>query len=247
MRTESEISSLIKHQVNAHSADQHPPSSQILRIVYPDAKKIRSRQVVTRSRARSTGKYPSWKMKRMIQWESQNELNAFRLLDCDPTVLAFNEQPCEIFYQMGGVIQRHYPDILVKSTDRKTFWEVKPEHNSNKNILVARTTVMSGLRLWGYEYQVVSSQELSRQPRLKNCQTLLHFGARHNPSDSERERLRLLFIRLGEFNWGEACRGTYGPKGRETICRFVLQGLLSLDTNQEWTTRTVIGAGEVRF
>jgi hypothetical protein len=37
----------------------------------------------------------------MLQWESMNELNAFRLLDCDPRVTVFTEQPCEIVYFDG--------------------------------------------------------------------------------------------------------------------------------------------------
>jgi hypothetical protein len=68
----------------------------VLRIAFSSAERVRSRRVVTRSRFRPTGKYPSWKMERMLQWESINELNAFRLLDCDPGVTVFSEQPCEI-------------------------------------------------------------------------------------------------------------------------------------------------------
>src|SRR5215813_8651303 len=64
------------------------PSSpcQIERITYFCSEGALSRNVVTRSRVRPTGKYPSWKMERMLEWESRNELHAFRLLDCDPSV-----------------------------------------------------------------------------------------------------------------------------------------------------------------
>lgn len=74
----------------------------ISNIVFPKPGQLRSRKVVSRSRARPTGKYPSWKMRRMVQWESENELNAFRLLDCDPDVTRFHEQPCEVMYVLGG-------------------------------------------------------------------------------------------------------------------------------------------------
>jgi hypothetical protein len=37
----------------------------------------------------------------MLQWESMNELDAFRLLDCDPRVTAFTEHPCGIVYVDG--------------------------------------------------------------------------------------------------------------------------------------------------
>ena len=49
----------------------------------------------------------------MLQWESINELNAFRLLDCDPRVTVFTEQPCEIVYfdgtEPGTTIQTFTP------------------------------------------------------------------------------------------------------------------------------------------
>ena len=39
-------------------------------------------------------------MERMLQWESMNELNAFLLLDCDPRVAVFTEQPGEIVWEI---------------------------------------------------------------------------------------------------------------------------------------------------
>jgi hypothetical protein len=41
-------------------------------------------------------------MKRMLHWESIGELNAFRVLDCDPDVTHFSEQPCQIRYVEDG-------------------------------------------------------------------------------------------------------------------------------------------------
>ena len=90
--------------------------SGIKSILFPEPGQMRSRKVVSRSNARSTGKYPSWKMGRMIHWESINELNAFRLLDCDPNVTSYSEQPCQIAYVLDGVERIHYPDILVTTT-----------------------------------------------------------------------------------------------------------------------------------
>jgi len=44
--------------------------SGIRSILLPKPGQMRSRNVVSRSNARSTGKYPSWKMGRMIHWEA---------------------------------------------------------------------------------------------------------------------------------------------------------------------------------
>src|SRR5882757_3729479 len=105
--------------------------SEIKSILFPAPGQMRSRKVVSRSNARSTGKYPSWKMGRMMHWESANELNAFRLLDCDPNVTSYCEQPCQIRYTLNGVERVHYPDILVTTTAGKQFWEVKLRSNAS--------------------------------------------------------------------------------------------------------------------
>ncbi len=86
--------------------------AKVLEISFPENGVLRARKVVTRSRARSTIKYPSWKNGRMCQAESGNECNAFRLLDCDPTVNWFSEQPCQIRFGDGRSVLRHFPGHL---------------------------------------------------------------------------------------------------------------------------------------
>jgi hypothetical protein len=42
--------------------------SAIKSIIFPEPGRMRARKVVSRSNARSAGKYPSWKMGRMLYW-----------------------------------------------------------------------------------------------------------------------------------------------------------------------------------
>ena len=94
---------------------------RVLRIVFSSPEHVCFRRVVTRSRFRPTGKYPSWKMERMLQWESMNELNAFRLLDCDPRVTVFTNSPARLFISTeprpGTTIQTS----MAKSTITRNF------------------------------------------------------------------------------------------------------------------------------
>jgi TnsA endonuclease-like protein len=123
----------------------------ILLIRGADTHVMRVRTVVTRSRARSTGKYPSWKMGRMVQWESPAELNACRLLDADPAVTAFYEQPLEITYSLDGEVHRHYPDILVLVPNRSELWKIKSE--AARPETVRRTELMRrALTAYGYTF-----------------------------------------------------------------------------------------------
>jgi hypothetical protein len=206
-------------------------NAAISNIVFPEAGKLRSRKVVSRSRARPTGKYPSWKMRRMLQWESENELNAFRLLDCDPDVTRFHEQPCEVMYVLDGQARSHYPDILVERNGRKELWEVKPESQAQAPEVVSRTTVLiQELPLWGYTYRVVLAKDLTMQPRQGNASVLLGFG-RRAVTDGEQEFIRRVLTQRGSLLWSDACRGEYGPRGREILCGLVLRGILNTDLN----------------
>jgi hypothetical protein len=215
----------------SHGFEMSANSSGIKSILFPEPGQVRSRKVVSRSNARSTGKYPSRKMGRMIHWESINELNAFRLLDCDPDVTSYSEQPCQIVYVIGGVERVHYPDILVTATRGKQLWEVKLRSNASEPEVFARATLLSRvLPIWGYEYRTVFGEDLARQPRLNNANLLLSLGKRA-VSDCEWEDVRRTVAERGALVWSEASSGNYGAKGREILSSLVLRGVLTIDMN----------------
>jgi hypothetical protein len=206
-------------------------NTSIRNILFPEPGQLRSRKVVSRSSARPKGKYPSWKMKRMVHWESENELNAFRLLDCDPNVTGFCEQPCRIMYVLDGRTRSHYPDILVEKKCAKELWEVKQEPEAEEQEIATRTSLLAQqLPLWGYTYRVVLAKDLVMQPRLVNSRLLLGFG-RRAITEREQEFIRRALIRHGCLLWSDACRGEYGPWGREILCGLVLRGVLTIDLN----------------
>jgi hypothetical protein len=207
----------------------NPPG--IRSIHFPEPGRMRSRKVVSRSNTRSAGKYPSWKMGRMMHWESNNELNAFRLLDCDPEVATYSEQPCQIAYVMDGVERTHYPDILVTTAEGKQLWEVKARSNAVEPDVVARTGFLSlVLTHWGYQYRTVLAEDLARQPRLSNANLLLSLGKRA-VSDCEWENVRRTVAEEGALVWSQACAGNYGRNGREILCSLALRGALTIDMN----------------
>jgi len=219
--------------------------SAISSIEFPEPDQLRSRRIVTRSRARATGKYPSWKMGRMLQWKSVNELLAFRLLDCDPEVKRFNEQPCEIVYVQNGVAHSHFPDILVEMDGLKQLWEVKPESEALRPEIASRSALLvKELPKWGYSYRVVIGQDLAKQPRLGNAIMLLGFG-RAAVSERDQELIRLTLQCQKSLLWSEACSGVYGPKGREILCGLALRGALTLDMNAPWSRSTRFSPGKV--
>jgi hypothetical protein len=222
------------------------PAGSEMRIVFLDADQIRARKVVTRARFRSTGKYPSWKMGRMLQWESIHERNAFRLLDADPDVKSFDEQPCKIEYVHDGKLKKHTPDILIEfMSGVKEFWEVKTSQEATKSEIASRTTFLAkSLPYFGYRYRVVLAEDLEVQPRLRNTITLLRHGF-HASKELERERIRRAFKKHDRLLWSAAVDGQYGPRGLQVLCRLVLESAVMVDMNSLLAPDTcfVVGNG----
>lgn len=137
----------------------------VISLVFPEPGQL-ARKVISRSKQRPTFKYPSWKMGRMIHAESHNELNAFRLLDANPEVKAFQEQPLTIHYILNGEDHLHYPDILV-TVQGKELWEVKPKKEATSEEIAERTAFLTKhLPDLGYTYRMVLGEDLAREPRM---------------------------------------------------------------------------------
>ena len=79
----------------------------------------------------------------MVQWESPNELNAYRLLDANPSVKKFYEQPLVIRYELDGEAHRHIPDTLVEGLLYRELWEIKPAIEAAKPEVAKRSQLMT--------------------------------------------------------------------------------------------------------
>ena len=210
----------------------------ILEIVFPEGDKVRSRTIVSRSRARPTGKYPSWKMGRMIQWESHNELNAYRLLDANPDALAYHEQPLVIRFILDGETHIHYPDVVVQWGHSRELWEIKPSSEASKPNYVRRTQFLeAALPKLGFAYRMVLAEDLGRQPRLANVLTILKHGTQ-SVSDLAREQIRQILAVTPAIYWQAATNGDLGPNGRTVLSRLTLEGVLTCDLDHPLAAST---------
>ena len=199
----------------------------MISIEFPKDGKLRSRDVVSRSNSRSTGKYPSWKKTRMLEYESQHELHAFLLLDACPAVLSFNEQPCVVHYEINGITHRHYPDILVETASGKELWEVKEESDARDPVVATRSEFLQKLLpSKGYTYRVILAEQLSLEPLLENVRKLIRFGHNSVPLHI-RERYRRKFQQQELSYWGELVSGS--QEERQYVSRLVLEGFLEID------------------
>ena len=206
----------------------HDPAAEILALNWP-ADGCLARSVVTRSRARMTGKFPSSKMGRMVQWESRNERNSMVLLEACHWVLGYRAQPLEIRFRLGGEEHFHFPDTLVEYADTRELWEVKPRQHAIDPFVMARTQLMcSQLPKWNLTYRMVLAEDLAREPRLSLARDLLRFG-RANVDAITRERVRELFQKVECVTWRSALAGHLGRYGRAALCRLTLEGRVLCD------------------
>lgn len=219
--------------------EQSRTSDAILRLERPQGGQPRARKVVSRSRSRGTGKYPSWKMNRMMQWESPHELNAMRLLDADPTVSAFMEQPLIVHYVLAGVEHKHFPDLEVHRRGFRELWEIKTDEDAASLDVEARTLLMTrGLPAFGYSYRVALSSELERQPRLGTALKILRDG-RASITPIEREVVRCAFVRGELRHWGDLRDCSLGfYRARAAVTRLVLEGMVRISTDSPLCDRT---------
>jgi hypothetical protein len=243
--TEMSMNTLQQHECGCQVTERQPifPSETIQSVSLRTPTDAPYRRVVSRARFRPTGKYPSWRMGRMVQWESHNEKLAFKLLDADPEVVSFSEQRCEIIFSQNSELKTHYPDIYVVRDSAKELLEVKSQSEASDPEIAQRTALLAAtLPRYGYSYRLWLDTDLKKQPALANADLLLRHG-RLPVTDCDFERTRLLVQVNGSLNWSDACNGSYGLRMREIICRLTLEGVLNFDrtspisatTNFFWT------------
>lgn len=195
----------------------------------------RAREVKTRSKQRASGAIPSFRMSRMIHWESTGERCAIKILDADASVLYLAEQPCVVRYRMGGAVHRHYPDLLVRRKATQTLVEIKTRADALSPEVARRTALMHReLPRFGYAYQVLIAEDLERQPRMKNVEFVLRHG-RRDLTVTEREELRRFMVRRTSVPWVDVLDGRAGPLTISRACRLILEGRILLDFEKPWT------------
>lgn len=138
------------------------------------------RKVSNRSKKNTIGHFPSFKMKRMIAFESLIERDGIYTFDFELDVLAFEEQPFSIEYEYEGKKRHYTPDFLLKKPGCSVIVECKPTAfvDSTEN---RRKFDMA--RQWcddhGYHFQVLTDTELRSGFRIENIKLLTRFARQH--------------------------------------------------------------------
>jgi hypothetical protein len=136
------------------------------------------------------GRFPSLKLGRMIDFESLIERDFIYLLDFEQDVTSFTEQPLTIAYEYEDKVLHYTPDFYITRNDRHILVECKPEKRVN---LAENQRKFAAAQAWcgtrGWEFQVVTDDQLRHGHRLANIRLLTQF-ARYNISVETKNRIR---------------------------------------------------------
>jgi hypothetical protein len=135
------------------------------------------------------GRFPSLKMKRMISFESLIERDYIYLLDYEADVDMFEEQPLTIKYRHEGKKRSYTPDFHVLQSGQHLLVECKPQKLVNQP---DNQYKFAAAKQWcttqGWEFQVVTDEQLRSNRRLENVRLLTQF-ARYEISPETKGRV----------------------------------------------------------
>lgn len=200
----------------------------------------RARKVVRRGVKRTVGKFPTVKpVKRSVHWESQLERDFYFLLEIDPNVISFKEQPMRLEYILDGKKHYYTPDLLVERTDKKQVIEVKPKSKVKEygRIFQLASNICEK---YGYEFRVITDEIIRLQPRLYNVKLLWRYS--RIPIQPQHQILcREFFSTKREATLGEVMQFFVAKcAGKQIVFALLYRGLLEVDLMEKRIDMTSI-------
>lgn len=128
------------------------------------------------SAAKFIGKFPSLKLDRTILWGSQLIRDYLYLLEFDPDVLSYCEQPLKLHYIYDG--PRYYaPNFLVERSNKKQIIEVKAESQPEGEASIIKYRLIDSIfRQEGFDFLIITDKIIRAQPRLDNIKLLWKYA-----------------------------------------------------------------------
>lgn len=150
---------------------------EILDLLDNSAIQLRSRKVVKRSNHGHVYKFASQKCGRTIQLESSLEYDLAVILEFEPAVILYQEQPLELQVMMDDKIRTVYPDMMVFQDDGSTqVIEVKPAEKAQRPQIMKKFELEHQvLESLGYQFKVFTERDIRNGLRLKNSRKILPF------------------------------------------------------------------------
>jgi hypothetical protein len=191
---------------------------------------MRVRDITNSGGKKLIGKFPSLKMGRIVWYESLLERDYFYLLEIDPDVISYQEQPGLIHYLLDGERHRYTPDLLVWRRDKKQIVEVKPKKRAEEEKFVRLFRIAGETcRKEGYEFVVATDEMIRLQPRLDGIKLLYRY-ARTPLLPQHQIGCHEFFVGRQEASLEEVTR-FFASRGidQQVVYALIYRGVLSVD------------------
>jgi TnsA endonuclease N terminal len=200
------------------------------------------RKITNKGCKKIIGKFPSLKMGRLIWWESQIERDYIYLLELDPAVISYEEQPIRISYHLSGKKRHYTPDFLVRKADRNLIVEVKREEEALKEENQRLFNIVGAICARdGYEFIVVTDKMIRVQPRLYNIKLLTRY--QRTPIHDPHYQIVCyeLFSKKPKASLSEVIR-FFASRGigKQVIFSLLYWGVLAVDLMQSIEVESVV-------
>ncbi len=176
------------------------------------------------------GIVPSIKMNRAIRCESSLESNLAQILEVNPDVMEFMEQPMRVKYQLDEIFHTYTPDFgVIFRNGRKVAYEVKPSEKAMKHGNVRKLRVVKiVLASMGWDLEVITERIISRQPRLLNAELIFRYS---NPplNLTDRDRVMAAVSEAAPITLEEAARNLGGDNSTNLLCTAIRAGIIGMD------------------
>lgn len=187
----------------------------------------RVRQPVSRCKSGVQGKIADIRHGRSRHAESQNELNAFRILMATARADAWQEQPFVLEYHAEEAKRRYTPDLLVAWGAHHEVVEIKEDRDAELPENQARFAFLRELLAeHGYQFRIWKKSEICAEPRLTNAGVILRYRCVQIQAP-EHERIRRVFSSARELRLGTFCE--ISQIALQSVLRLVLDGTLQID------------------
>jgi hypothetical protein len=195
--------------------------------------KMNPRKITNKGTKKVIGKFPSMKLMKVVWWESQLERDYIYLLEFDPDVISYKEQPLTIYYNSNGKKRRYTPDFLVERAAKRQIIEVKPEEHVTKeeNALLFKS-VTPLFNQEGYEFLIATDTMIRTQPRLSNIKLLTKY-ARTPINPQHQIECHEFFARKQEASLDEIINFFAAKhEGIQVVYSLLYHGVISIDLMQ---------------
>jgi hypothetical protein len=202
---------------------------------------VRVRNITNNGGNKLIGKFPSVKMGRVVWYESLLERDFLYLLEIDPDVISYQEQPGWIYYTLDGKRHRYTPDLLVQRRHKKQIVEVKPKKRAEEEKYVRLFRIAGcACEKKGYEFKVATEETIRLQPRL-NIAKLLYKYSRTPVHAQHQIRCHEFFTGRQEASLGEVIRFfASGNTEQRVVYALICRGVLAVDPMRPLTHDCVV-------